>query len=100
MAQRRPGGRTGPARFEQLPYWIVLAGVALALATIRQGPSHVRGGTFVLAGVLLIAAIARLVMPDQRAGLLVSRRRLWDVATFALLGVGLLVAGIVLHAPG
>ncbi len=83
-----------------LPYWIVLAGLALALATIRQGAHHVRGGTFVLAGVLLIAAMARLILPDYRAGMLASRRRLWDVATFVLLGTGLLVAGLVLPAPG
>ncbi|HXP21227.1 MAG TPA: DUF3017 domain-containing protein, partial [Streptosporangiaceae bacterium] len=94
-----PPGREQRARFEQLPYWIVLAGMAVALATIREGPRHVRGGTFVLAGVLLIAAMARLVLPDHRAGMLSSRRRLWDVATFVLLGVGLLVAGLVLHAP-
>jgi Protein of unknown function (DUF3017) len=105
MAEQPPNGpeplaRPRRARFEQLPYWIVLAGTALALATIRQGPQHVRGGTLVLAGVLLIAAMARLVLPDYRAGLLASRRRLWDVATFVLLGSGLLVAALVLRAPG
>lgn len=92
-------GRASRARFEQLPYLIVLAGIVLSLLTIRQGAQQVRGGTLVMAGVLLFAAMARLVLPDYRAGLLASRRRLWDVATFLLLGSGLLVAGLVLPAP-
>lgn len=99
-AQPKTAGRAGWTRFGHLPYWIVLAGLAVALATMRQGPRHVRGGTFVLAGVLIIAAMTRLILPDDQAGMLASRRRMWDVAAFVLLGIGLLVAGLVLHAPG
>jgi hypothetical protein len=53
----------------------------------------------VLAGVLLAAAVARLALPDRRAGLLASRRRLSDVAAFAALGLGLLVAGLFFPVP-
>ena len=49
-----------------------------------------------LAGILLAAALARMVLPERRAGMLVSRRRLVDVAILAALGAGLLVAGLVL----
>ena len=43
-----------------------------------------------------IVELNRLVLPERRAGMLVSRRRLADVATLATFGVGLLVAGLVL----
>jgi hypothetical protein len=79
---------------------LVLVGVAAALATISRGVHLVQSGTLVLAGVLLIAAVARLVLPDRRAGMLSSRRRFLDVAIFGVLGVGLLVAGIVVPVPG
>lgn len=86
-------------RSGQLPYWIMLAGAGVALATIRLGVHFLRSGTLVLAGVLLVAAVARLVLPDHRAGMLSSRRRLVDVVTFAVLGVGLLVMGLVVPTP-
>ncbi|HVB46500.1 MAG TPA: DUF3017 domain-containing protein [Streptosporangiaceae bacterium] len=92
--------RTGRRRLQQLPYWVVLAGTAAALVTIRGGTHHVKSGTLVLAGVLLIAAVARLVLPDKRLGMLSSRRRLLDVAILAALGIGLLVAGLGVPAPG
>ena len=94
-ADQAQQGRSG-----QLPYLAVLVGVAIALAIIGQGVHLVRSGTLVLAGVLLVAAVARLVLPERRAGMLSSRRRLLDVAIFGVLGVGLLVAGLVVPVPG
>jgi hypothetical protein len=91
-----PSAQLRRSRLAQLPYLIVLAGVAVALETIRQGGQQVQDGTLVLAGVLLAAALARLILPEHRAGMLSSRRRSWDVAIFAVLGLGLLVAGLVL----
>lgn len=85
-------------RLAELPYLIVLACTAGGLAVIRLGAQYVRSGTLVLAGVLLIAATARLALPDRRAGMLSSRRKLVDVAIFTALGAGLLVAGLVIHA--
>jgi hypothetical protein len=46
--------------------------------------------------MVLAAALARIVLPERRAGMLVSRRRLVDVAVLAALGTGLLVAALVL----
>ena len=51
-----------------------------------------------MAGLLLAAAVARLVLPERRAGMLASRRRLPDVAAFTVLGVALLAAGLVFPA--
>jgi hypothetical protein len=76
-----------------------VVGTGAALVIIRLGTHQLKSGTLVLAGVLLIAAIARLVLPDRRAGLLASRRRLLDVAVFAVFGIGLLVAGLGVQAP-
>ena len=82
-----------------MPYLVVTVGVGIGLLIISQGVHLVRSGTLVLAGVLLIAAVARLVLPERRAGLLSSRRRLLDVAILGALGIGLLVAGLVVPVP-
>jgi len=81
-------------------YPIVLAGTAAGLAYLWRGPQNVRGGVLVVAVTLLLAAAARLVLPERRAGLLASRRRFADVAAFSILGLALLVAGLVLPAQG
>ncbi len=94
---REPGRRTV---INQLPYWIVLAGIGVGLATMRGNMQSVKSGTLVIAGALLAGAIARVVLPDGRAGMLGSRRRLLDVAALAALGVGLLIAGLVAKVPG
>jgi uncharacterized membrane protein YraQ (UPF0718 family) len=78
---------------------MVLAGTALALLTMRLGARQARDGTFVLAGVLLAASLARLILPEHRAGMLATRRRLLDVVILAALGICLLVGGLVLRIP-
>jgi hypothetical protein len=88
--------RSGPGWWQHLPYAIVLCGLALALVWIRENGQNARGGTLAVAGILFAAALARLALPERRAGMLVSRRRLADVAVLAALGTGLLVAGLVL----
>lgn len=108
----RDGGTPQPARgfggpaprakrlSAQLPYGIVLAGVAAGLVTIRTGNLAVRGGTLVMAGALLAGALARLVLPEGKVGMLSSRRRLVDAGVLATLGVGLLIAGLIAKVPG
>jgi hypothetical protein len=73
---------------------VVLAGLVAGLATIRSGEQAVRSGTLVIAGSLLAGSLIRLVLPAGRAGMLGSRRRLPDAAALALLGMGLLIAGL------
>lgn len=80
-----------------MPYVLALAIAVAGLAWMWQGTTQrVRGGTLALAGALLVGAFARLVLPEERAGVLASRRRFIDVVTMAVLGIGLLVAGLVL----
>jgi len=100
---RSPRARGHRARLSGRQRWgagylAVLCGVALSLSYLWRGPQNVRGGTLAVAGLLLAAAAARLVLPEERAGMLVSRRRLVDVAAFSVLGIGLLVAGLVFPA--
>jgi Protein of unknown function (DUF3017) len=99
-ADQARGDHAGQGRNGQVAYLGVLLGVAIALVIIGQGVHLVRSGTLVLAGVLLVAASARLFLPERLAGMLSSRRRLLDVAIFGALGVGLLVAGLVVPVPG
>ncbi len=91
--------RSGGGRGTQIPYVIVVAGLAAGLAYIWQGPHSVRAGTFILAGALFVAVAARLALPERRAGMLASRRRYIDVTALAILAIGLLVAGLVLPTP-
>jgi Protein of unknown function (DUF3017) len=72
---------------------VTVAGVYIAW---RQGSAG-GGEGGVIGGIALLAgAVARLLLPDRLAGLLATRKRSTDVITLALLGAGLLVAGLVL----
>lgn len=81
-----------------LPYLAVLAGAGAGLWWVWQSAQRVRGGTLAVAGALFVAALARLVLPEDWAGMLASRKRLIDVVTLVLLAAGLLAAGLVLPA--
>ena len=80
-----------------LPYLIALAGAAVGLFIAWQGWQRAGRGTGVVGGALLVAAVARLVLPPRYAGPLASRGRAWDVATFAVLGAAVL--GVALSLP-
>jgi hypothetical protein len=53
-----------------------------------------------MAGALLAGALARLVLPEGKVGMLSSRRRIVDAGVLAMLGVGLLIAGLIAKVPG
>lgn len=91
-----PGTAVGIARPAQIPYWLTLSGVVVLLVLMGERALSIRGGTLAVAGIVLAAALARIVLPERRAGMLVSRRRLVDVAVLTALGAGLLIAGLVL----
>jgi peptidoglycan/LPS O-acetylase OafA/YrhL len=97
---RRGTRRAKPPRLAQLPYLLVLAIAIGGLAWMWQGGvQRAREGTLALAGAMFIGALARLVLPEARAGMLASRRRLVDVVALAALAIGLLAAGLVLPVP-
>ena len=79
-----------------LPYLAVLAVMGTGLWWTWQSAQRVRGGTVAVAGALFVAALARLVLPEEWAGILASRKRFIDVVTLVALASGLLAAGLVL----
>jgi Protein of unknown function (DUF3017) len=92
--------RAKPPRAAQLPYLLVLGITIGALAWMWQGGiERAREGTLALAGAMFVGALARLVLPEARAGMLASRRRLVDGMCLAALAIGLLAAGLVLPVP-
>jgi hypothetical protein len=100
---RRAGRGTGPAtaslsaRGTWLPYLVVVGLIAFGLSWMWAGGAHAaKGGTLALAGATFVAAVARLVLPESRIGMLASRERFIDVVTLAVLGTGLLAAGLML----
>ena len=90
--------RTGAGGW--LAYLVVLGFVAADLVWLWAGGAHAaKGGTLALAGAMFVAALARLVLPESRAGLLASRKRVTDVVTMAALGTGLLAAVLLSPVP-
>ena len=89
----------GRARLGRFAYVLIIAGVIGGLLWIWQSAQNVRGGTLTVAGAMLAAALARLLLPDQAVRLLSSRRRLLDVAAFGTLGLALLIAGLIVPVP-
>lgn len=98
-ARRRPARRGSEARLGHVAYALVIAGALGGLLWIWQSAQNVRGGTLTVAGAMFAAALARLLLPEQAAPLLSSRRRLLDTAAFGTLGVALLIAGLIVPVP-
>lgn len=73
----------------RVPDWAPAAlvlGIAAA-GMLRVLTEHWREGAALLAGALLIAAVLRVLLPDDRAGLLAVRSRVIDVAIYVGLGL-------------
>ncbi|MGE5287953.1 MAG: DUF3017 domain-containing protein [Micromonosporaceae bacterium] len=87
------------SRTADLVYVVVLLGVLASLLWIWLSGAHVKEGTMVIGGWMLVAAGARFVLPNDRAGLLTARRRAVDVAAFVILGAGLITAALVVPSP-
>ena len=89
-AAQAPAAGPGRQFAAWLPYLIVLAGAAVGMFVIWQGSQHAGQGAAVVGAALLVAALARLVLPPRYAGLLVTRGKALDVAAFAVLGTAVL----------
>jgi hypothetical protein len=77
-----------------LPYLIVLGGAAAGLYIAWQGARYVGRGAGVVGAALLAGAVARLALPPRYAGLLATRGKALDVATFAVLGAAVLAVAL------
>lgn len=78
-------------------YLVLLAGVAVGLYITWQGSKNAARGAGVVGSSLLVAALARLVLPPRYAGPLFSRGKTSDVLAFTALGAGVL--GVALMLP-
>ncbi len=68
----------------------VIAGIGMVL-TLTQ---HWRRGAVLLGAALLVAAVLRLLVPPERAGLLAIRSRAVDVLCYTAFGVVMVVLAV------
>ena len=91
----REGSQAGGLAW--VPYLIVLAGAVAGMLLAWHGSKYAGRGTGLLGASLLVAALARLVLPPRYAAVLSSRRKAFDVLTFAVFGAAVL--GVALSLP-
>src|SRR5258708_39985130 len=65
---RHPKEAGGRRVVNQLPYWVVLVGIGVGLATMRGNMQSVKSGTLVIAGALLAGDGGRDREAEGRAG--------------------------------
>jgi multisubunit Na+/H+ antiporter MnhB subunit len=71
----------GRFTLSQLPFAVVM--LIVAVAALRIGQYHWRQGTALIGGALLVASVLRIVLPEDRAGLLAIRGRIVDFVSYA-----------------
>ncbi|MDQ1617788.1 MAG: hypothetical protein QOE19_357 [Actinomycetota bacterium] len=77
----------------QWPLLLVLGGCLSAFLTVAL--DHFRAGCLLFGFSVLLAALARAVMPARRVGLLVVRSRAFDLVVLLAMGVSLVVLAVV-----
>jgi hypothetical protein len=82
----------------QWPLLSVLGGGVFGLAAVALG--HFRTGCLALGFSVLLAALARLVLPARRVGLLVVRSRAFDVLVLSVMGSAIVVLAVIVPTPG
>jgi peptidoglycan/LPS O-acetylase OafA/YrhL len=88
----RSAVKLSPFRRQHLAFVLVMVVVVVGLGRIAQ--YHWRDGTVIVAASLLLAALLRLVLPSDRAGLLAVRSRLLDAVTYTGFGVAILTVAL------
>jgi hypothetical protein len=78
------------------PSWLPAALVftTAAVAMLRILTQHWREGAALLAAAMLVAAVLRVLLPDDRVGLLAVRSRVIDAAIYVGLGLVTLVLAV------
>jgi hypothetical protein len=88
-------GRRYPSTIGGMFYLLVLAATAVGIGIVSTG--NWRLGTEWMAGALIAAALARLVLPRRDAGMLAVRHRLFDCVLLA--GVGVILIFLAITIP-
>jgi len=81
----------------QWPWFVVCAGVGAGLVVVAM--DRFRRGGLLLGASVLLAGWLRALLPPDRLGVLVIRRRSVDVAVLFVLGIGIVVLALVIP-PG
>lgn len=76
---------------------MVGGGVGLGLVWVAL--HHFKRGSVLMGAALVLGAVLRLLLPEERAGLLVVRGRVFDTVTLASLGVLIAVAAVIVPPP-
>jgi hypothetical protein len=84
--------RRHPSTVGGMFYLVVLAATAVGIGIVWSG--NWRLGTQWMAGALIAAAVARLVLPRRDAGMLAVRHRLFDALLLAGVGGALIFLSI------
>jgi hypothetical protein len=87
---------SGPSPLAWVPYLIALAGVAAGLFLAFYASRDAGRGTGLVGCSLLVAGLARLVLPPRYAAMLSTRRKTSDVLAFAAFGAGVLAVALML----
>jgi hypothetical protein len=77
----------------QWPLLSVLGGGVVGIGLVAT--DHFRSGCLLLGASVLLASLARLVLPARRVGLLVVRSRAFDVLVLTTMGVALVVLAVI-----
>jgi hypothetical protein len=77
---------------------LIVVGVCFAAGLVLIAVGHWRRGAMVLGGATGLAGLFRLVLPDERAGLLVVRTRWFDVLVTGLAGLAMVLISLVVPA--
>jgi len=85
-----------PSKLAWLPYLTVLAGTAAGMFVVWDGSKSAGRGASLIGASLLVAALARLILPVRYAGPLATRRKASDVLGFAVFGAAVLAVAIAL----
>lgn len=75
-------------------WWVVALGIAAGV--LWAATDHMLRATVTIAGSCLLGGVLRAVLPENRAGGLLTRWRWLDVLTLILLGVAVGAAGFAL----
>jgi hypothetical protein len=87
---------SGPSPLAWVPYLIALAGVAAGLFLAFNASRNAGRGAGLVGCSLLVAGLARLVLPPRYATMLSTRRKTSDVLAFAAFGAGVLAVALML----
>jgi len=73
---------------------VAVVAVIVAAAMSRVLTQHWRQGAVLLGGALVVAAALRVLLPDDRVGLLAIRSRVIDVLCYGGFGVVMVVLAV------